>query len=188
MRRKQLILTTTTAAVLTLSAPLMAETAQGQSESQFSPGVESDTTPQGGMSSQELSPSNPSERHPTIPSEQSQTSTGTEPDSTHGVIKPEKYVGKDAINAKGDKIGEVEKLVISDRTGDINAVLGVGGIMGIGEKKVVVPIEALQPMHDKVVLNTILKKDELKQGTPYEASEFRAFEPEQQKNEKQQSQ
>ncbi len=177
MRSKHLVITT--AAILGLSTPFMGWTAQTQSEPQSSPGTESGMTPQGGMPSQNSTPLNPAEKQSTAPSEGSQTNTGTESGLGHGAVYPNQYVDKDVINKKGDKIGEVHKLVINNQTKGVEAVIGVGGLLGVGEKKVALPIEDLQPSSDKVVLNTIQTEDELKQATPYNNTEFRDFEPKQ---------
>ncbi len=53
------------------------------------------------------------------------------------------YVGKPIVNAQGEKIGDVND-VLFDRTGKITTVvIGVGGFLGLGEKKVALPFEAI---------------------------------------------
>lgn len=90
----------------------------------------------------------------------------------------EDYDDKDVVNAKGDKVGEVEKLVISTGDQQVYAVVGVGGFLGIGEKEVAIPLEQLQPQGDKLTLSSGITEDELKNSMPYNESEFSAFEPE----------
>jgi sporulation protein YlmC with PRC-barrel domain len=53
------------------------------------------------------------------------------------------YVGKPIVNASGEKIGDVNDLLF-DRTGKITTiVIGVGGFLGLGEKRVALPFEAV---------------------------------------------
>jgi sporulation protein YlmC with PRC-barrel domain len=53
------------------------------------------------------------------------------------------YVGKPIVNATGEKIGDIND-VLFDRTGKITTVvIGVGGFLGLGEKKVALPFEAI---------------------------------------------
>lgn len=53
------------------------------------------------------------------------------------------YVGKPIVNATGQKIGDVND-VLFNRSGKITTVvIGVGGFLGLGEKKVALPFEAI---------------------------------------------
>jgi sporulation protein YlmC with PRC-barrel domain len=48
----------------------------------------------------------------------------------------------------GTRIGEIDDMVVSN-TGQINeALIGVGGFLGIGEKTVAIPFASLRPMAD----------------------------------------
>ena len=90
----------------------------------------------------------------------------------------EDYDGKEVVNAKGETLGEVEKLVISTGDQQVYAVVGVGGFLGIGEKEVAIPLEQLQPQGENLTLTSGITEDELKNSMPYNESEFSAFEPE----------
>jgi sporulation protein YlmC with PRC-barrel domain len=53
------------------------------------------------------------------------------------------YVGQPIVNASGEKIGDIND-VLFDRTGKITTVvIGVGGFLGLGEKRVALPFEAI---------------------------------------------
>ena len=58
-----------------------------------------------------------------------------------------------------------------DRSGRVTAaVIGVGGFLGIGEKSVGVPIEALEPRQDEdgeIQLVTMLSREELEQAPEF---------------------
>ncbi|MFZ0724437.1 MAG: PRC-barrel domain-containing protein [Desulfobacterales bacterium] len=62
-------------------------------------------------------------------------------------------VGRNVRGARGDDIGEVDNVVVSQDGSQVSAVLDVGGFLGIGDKKVLVSLDELQfdPTTDYVV-------------------------------------
>ncbi|NJM33655.1 MAG: PRC-barrel domain containing protein [Rhodomicrobium sp.] len=53
------------------------------------------------------------------------------------------YIGQPIVNSTGEKIGDIND-VLFDRTGKITTVvIGVGGFLGLGEKWVALPFEAI---------------------------------------------
>jgi hypothetical protein len=49
-------------------------------------------------------------------------------------------IGTRIKNAEGKDLGEVDQLLVDTQTGKVShVVIGLGGLMGVGEKKVVVP-------------------------------------------------
>lgn len=75
-----------------------------------------------------------------------------------------KLIGQAVINPQDEKVGSVDDLVM-DQSGRVTAaVIGVGGFLGMGEKNVGVPIEALEPRQTEngdLQLMTMLTKEEL---------------------------
>ena len=60
--------------------------------------------------------------------------------ATPGVHDTKDIIGTRIKNAEGKDIGEIDQLLIDTQTGKVtHAVVGLGGLMGVGEKKVVVP-------------------------------------------------
>jgi sporulation protein YlmC with PRC-barrel domain len=60
--------------------------------------------------------------------------------------------GRDVVDAAGEKIGHVNDLLIDDRERKVRLMeIGHGGILGIGESKVLVPIDAISRVEDDVV-------------------------------------
>ena len=60
-----------------------------------------------------------------------------------------KLVGADVVNAKGGKVGTIDDVVIDLQTGKVvYAALGVGGVLGIGDKLFAVPYDELRTTHD----------------------------------------
>ena len=65
----------------------------------------------------------------------------------------------DLYNTGGDKIGEVEE-VLGDADGRITAVaVEFGGTLGIGDKKVVVPLDRLQLGQDGRLVTDMVEED-----------------------------
>lgn len=58
-------------------------------------------------------------------------------------------VGNRVYDARGNLVGKLEEIVIDTRTGCVrHAVLAVGGILGIGRRRLAVPWSALNPDAD----------------------------------------
>jgi signal transduction histidine kinase/sporulation protein YlmC with PRC-barrel domain len=79
-------------------------------------------------------------------------------------------IGKKVENQNGDNLGDVADLVIDRSSGRVSyAVLDVGGVLGVGEKRIAVPFAALQPKSggDRLVLNANVDKDRLKQAPEF---------------------
>jgi sporulation protein YlmC with PRC-barrel domain len=59
-------------------------------------------------------------------------------------FRASKLIGVDVKNNAGDTIGEVDDLILSSGDQMLQAILSVGGFLGIGERHVAVPYKALQ--------------------------------------------
>lgn len=99
----------------------------------------------------------------------------------------DKLVGKDVVDSKGDSIGSVENMLISDPDNVQYAIISVGGFLGIGDKLVAVPVTNLQMNtdQDNVMLKNITEED-LKNAPEFElekaemgADRFPEYGPEQ---------
>jgi sporulation protein YlmC with PRC-barrel domain len=76
-------------------------------------------------------------------SAQALDATAFKTEQTSGEWRAANYVGQPIVNASGEKIGDVNDLLF-DRTGKITTVvIGVGGFLGLGEKRVALPFEAV---------------------------------------------
>ena len=62
-----------------------------------------------------------------------------------------------------------------DQSGKQYAVLSVGGFLGIGEKKVAVPLDQLQLGQDKAYLMTAETEDQLKQMPAYDEKQYQPY-------------
>lgn len=84
------------------------------------------------------------------------------------------FFGAKVQNASGEVLGDVNDLVFSPAGQISTVVLGVGGVLGMGEKNVAVPYSTLSfkvgPDGARVIV-VALSKDQLKAAAPFVATE-----------------
>lgn len=74
--------------------------------------------------------------------------------------RAENIIGAPVYNYDDEELGEIDSLIIDQRTGRVRyAVLGVGGFLGIGERQVAVPWQALQREFDEQEDETVYLLD-----------------------------
>jgi sporulation protein YlmC with PRC-barrel domain len=76
-------------------------------------------------------------------------------------------LGKDVYNDAGDKIGEVNDLIVTPSRSLSYAIVGVGGFLGIGEHNVAVPVSRFKQLMGKITLPGATK-DALKAAPKFE--------------------
>jgi sporulation protein YlmC with PRC-barrel domain len=100
--------------------------------------------------------------------------------------------GVEVVDSTGDKVGKVKQIVLAPDRKSAHAVISVGGILGVGARDIIVSLDELKPMDDKLQMSATKKdiaarKDEapdadkyveVKGKTPISGSivEFSAFE------------
>ena len=77
-------------------------------------------------------------------------------------------VGKKVVNQEGEEVGEIEDIVIGTDDKVVQAVVSVGGFLGVGEKNVAVSFDELQPGRDEAVLMNRASVEDLKQRPAYD--------------------
>lgn len=80
--------------------------------------------------------------------------------------------GKSVVNAKGEEMGDVDKIVQNRTNNSIDAVVSVGGFLGIGAKKIAIPIDQLKLQDNKLAWSESVTKDQLKKQPEYQASQY----------------
>ena len=78
-------------------------------------------------------------------------------------------LGKDVYNEAGDKIGEIEDLIVTPSRSLSYAIVGVGGFLGVGERNVAVPVSKFKQQMGKIVLPGATK-DKLMAAPKFEYS------------------
>ena len=89
------------------------------------------------------------------------------------------FIGTPVNTKDGQQIGKISNLVF-DQEGRIElAVIGVGGFLGIGEKEVAVPFDAVksESVNGKHVFVVEATKDELKAAPAYKNSQRSGVQP-----------
>jgi sporulation protein YlmC with PRC-barrel domain len=66
-----------------------------------------------------------------------------------GVVESTKIIGTKVRTSAGKDVGEVDYLLVDSRSGKVtHAVIGLGGMLGVGETKIVVPWSSVTLAHD----------------------------------------
>jgi len=76
-------------------------------------------------------------------------------------------LGKDVYNDAGDKIGDINDLIVTPSRSLSYAIVGVGGFLGIGEHNVAVPVSQFKQQMGKITLPGATK-DALKAAPKFE--------------------
>ena len=74
-----------------------------------------------------------------------------------GLYTSSQFIGSRIKNAEGKDMGEIDQLLVDPKTGSVtHVVVGLGGLLGVGETKVVVPFSdistSLQQHGSKLVV------------------------------------
>ena len=91
-------------------------------------------------------------------------------------------IGKKVVSQQGDEVGEIEDIVIGRSDKAVQAVVSVGGFLGIGDKTVAMSFDELRPGQDEdsVLLTSGATVEELKQRPAYDeaSGEYDKYPPE----------
>jgi hypothetical protein len=75
-------------------------------------------------------------------------------------------------NLEGDNVAKIADLVKQQGRDEIYAVLSVGGLLGIGDKKVVVPLDELQVGQEGTIVMANASEERLKQMAEYDEKRY----------------
>ncbi len=80
----------------------------------------------------------------------------------------DEIVGKNVYNLEGKEVGEVKDLVISKADNQGYMVIGVGGLLGLGEKEVAVSFDQVEIQEDGMIrLLSVRTEDDLENMAKY---------------------
>lgn len=102
-----------------------------------------------------------------------QESKSIQPQSNLLNMQINSLTGKTITNMQGEKLGQVNKIVRDTRNNSLQAVIPVGGFLGIGAKIITVPVNELALEQGNLVWKQNVSKDQLKQRTAYQEQEYR---------------
>ncbi|WP_193222325.1 PRC-barrel domain-containing protein [Alkalilimnicola sp. S0819] len=105
-----------------------------------------------------------------------QTITQADQQAAPGMIdqmRGDEVIGKQVVNSQGDDMGEIGQLVTDPQSKQLYAVMSVGGVLGIGDQQIAVPLDELQyqQQEDQFQMNTQQSADALKNEPRYQYSE-----------------
>ena len=81
-------------------------------------------------------------------------------------------IGAQVQNQEGDTVAEIVDLVKRQGEEDLFAVLSVGGFLGIGDKKVVVPVNELEVGQEGQIIMAAASEEQLKNMPEYQEEGF----------------
>jgi sporulation protein YlmC with PRC-barrel domain len=67
-------------------------------------------------------------------------------------------LGKDVFNEAGDKVGEINDLIVTPGKALSYAIVGVGGFLGVGEHEIAVPVSKFRQQTGRIVLRGATKE------------------------------
>lgn len=88
-------------------------------------------------------------------------------DVAAGWSAKKQILGKDVYNDTGDKVGEINDLIVSPTKAVSYAIVGVGGFLGMREHEIAVPVGKMRQEAGKIVLPGATK-DALKAAPKFE--------------------
>jgi putative membrane protein len=89
-------------------------------------------------------------------------------------ISLDEVLGSRVVNTAGEEVATVDDLVIG-QDGQYHVVLSVGGFLGIGDRKVAVPLDELQLSEDEVYLMSATTEEQLEQMPEYDEDQFQPY-------------
>jgi sporulation protein YlmC with PRC-barrel domain len=85
------------------------------------------------------------------------TITTTQIPTEFRTMRTSELVGKSVYNTAGERVGEIDEIVVNRNNRATAAVVGIGGFLGVGEKKVVVPFDNMRMQGDRIVAPNLTK-------------------------------
>ncbi|HEX6011519.1 MAG TPA: PRC-barrel domain-containing protein, partial [Geminicoccaceae bacterium] len=82
----------------------------------------------------------------------------------------DEIVGPTLYSSDGQEIGEIENVVMRQGGSNPEALVGVGGFLGIGERSVTIPLDQIQKQDDR--LTTSMSKESLGAMQAYDESGY----------------
>lgn len=94
-------------------------------------------------------------------------------------LRAQELIGKDIYGARNEEIGEIEDIVINRNGRVMAALVDVGGFLGIGGRRVAIPMSELARQGDRIVATT-MTKDRVERLEAYNQNEWTPFDRERQ--------
>lgn len=90
-------------------------------------------------------------------------------------MTPSQLRGTEVVGSNGEQIGSVKKVVQGRQDGNIHAVISSGGVMGVGDREVTVPLDRLSYEGGKLRMSATA--DELRASPAYRDEQYVEVQP-----------
>ncbi|MGH8168746.1 MAG: PRC-barrel domain-containing protein, partial [Woeseiaceae bacterium] len=80
--------------------------------------------------------------------------------------------GKSVVTATGDEIGEIGEIGYSATHQERVATVEVGGFLGVGEKRIAIPLSELEPGEDDTSVQTSLTRESIEAQEEFDEAGF----------------
>ncbi len=87
-------------------------------------------------------------------------------------MTPEQLEGMPVVTGESRRIGEVEQIVRNRQTGEIGAVVDIGGFLGIGAKQAVLPLSAMELQRGTRLVYATERSKELPRTHTYDSAHY----------------
>ncbi len=69
--------------------------------------------------------------------------------------------GESVVNQKDEEIGSISRIVEHKESGELYAIISIGGLWGIGDEEVALPLSEIELKDDQLMTNTTYGSDEI---------------------------
>ena len=101
--------------------------------------------------------------------------SGTAESASLRGMTPSQLRGTEVVGPSGEEVGTVKAVVRSRDDKNIQAVISAGGLMGVGDREVAVPLNSLR--YDGEKLRISATEDQLKARPTYQSEKFVELQP-----------
>jgi sporulation protein YlmC with PRC-barrel domain len=101
------------------------------------------------------------------------TSDGSKAPAPGYLMRTSKITGMNVHDAKNEKLGDIEDLVLDQQAGSVAySVLSFGGFLGVGDKLFAVPWAALKPSTDRKLFTLDVPKEKLEKAPGFDKKDW----------------
>ncbi|EWH03388.1 hypothetical protein Q427_03705 [Halomonas sp. BC04] len=93
-------------------------------------------------------------------------------DESLGALQVSELEGMTVINMQDEEIGDIQEVVKHNDTGDLHAVITVGGFWGMGGTDITLPLAEMLLEDDQLVFQQTYGEDELESGNEYDEERY----------------
>ncbi|MGF1609915.1 MAG: PRC-barrel domain-containing protein [Kiloniellales bacterium] len=94
-------------------------------------------------------------------------------DQAAGLLSADQIIGADIRNPQNEDLGEIDDIVLATAEGESSyAIITHGGFLGMGEKRIAVPMQKLKVTSDRDVFVLNMSEDRLESAPSFDRGQF----------------